>query len=159
VKRPHADLIKKWADNDDSHIWYYNKYTEEWEKCPLPIWEKTVQYAVILKEYAEAWQAWMDGELQVVTVEGKWTEWPGLRPPSFDAPASNYRRKPAEPKPEPVKPQPGEKWKHITGTVVVVTGEKSGVLIEKSPNERYEVGDLRHDWTFPGRNGRWTKVS
>lgn len=154
MQRPHANLIKKWADNNDCQIWYYDKNEEKWENTPFPSWEPTLQYVVVLKEYAEAWQAWIDGELQIL-MSGGWTEWGFPFPPQFTDKASDYRRKP-----KPVKPQPGEKWKHFSGLTVVVTGKTSGVVIDKVLTT-HTLHELVNDWNWsdPDHENDWTKVS
>lgn len=40
--RPHADLIKVWADGAD--IEFFNPITEKWEFCSDPLWREDVQY-------------------------------------------------------------------------------------------------------------------
>ncbi len=46
VPRPHAELIKQWADG--AEIQWYNNVAEQWESCGShsPCWDKTTKYRV-----------------------------------------------------------------------------------------------------------------
>ena len=91
-KRKNAEEIKKWADNKDAVVWVF---VNEWviQSAP-PRWLEKNDYKTILPEYAEAWQAFLDGELQAI-IHGAddWVDWPA-RSPAFDLPSTHYRRKP-----------------------------------------------------------------
>ena len=109
--RPHADLIKKWADNENAEVWVYETvHTKKWTITKVPTWERNSKYSVVLPEYKEAWQAYLDGELQI-SLLGEWEDWnAGI--PVFDNPPERYRR-------APKTPQVGEKWKHTSGNEFV----------------------------------------
>ena len=91
-KRKHADEIKKWADNKDAVVWVFD---HEWVVLKgYPHWLEGNDYKTILPEYAEAWQAFLDGELQVIGhPDDDWVDW-CENPPAFDMSSSHYRRKP-----------------------------------------------------------------
>ena len=98
--RPHADLIKLWADNADAVVWQLNGFgSNEWVAIAPPYYWCSSTYAVILPEYAEAWQAYLDGALQI-QAEGAWCDWsPTMyHHPAFTDHPGNYRRKPAQPR-------------------------------------------------------------
>lgn len=91
--RKHSNLIKLWADNKDATVWtndFYRGWTDDW----YPAWLEDVEYRVILPEYKEAWQAYLDGELQVGDDGRDWIDWGTGDAPMFDSPPSDYRRKP-----------------------------------------------------------------
>ena len=100
-KRKHADEIIKWASNKDSVVFCRSfKPTGETEWIPVsgdPSWLSKVEYKTILPEYAEAWQAWLDGELQVTGHNRGWWDLSSKGPPRFDNPPEDYRRKPKDP--------------------------------------------------------------
>ena len=93
-KRKHADEIKKWADNKDAVVWFFDG---EWRAATAyPQWYEKYDYKTILPEYAELWQAFLDGELQVGDPDLNgvvWVDW-CEQPPAFDLPPECYRRKP-----------------------------------------------------------------
>ena len=62
---------------------------------PDPHWSPEVQYKTILPEYAEAWRAWLDGELEVLGYKDEWALFAKL--PSFANSPEYYRRKPKDP--------------------------------------------------------------
>ena len=91
-KRKNAEEIKKWADNKDAVVWVF---VNEWviQSAP-PRWLEKNEYKTILPEYAEAWQAFLDGQLQVIIHStDDWVDWRWLSP-AFDLPSTHYRRKP-----------------------------------------------------------------
>ena len=96
--RPHADLIKKWADNADAVVWQLNGFgSNEWVAIAPPYYWCSSTYAVILPEYAEAWQAYLDGALQDrFRGGGTWYDWKENADPAFNNPPECYRRKPAQ---------------------------------------------------------------
>ena len=100
-KRKHADEIKKWADNKDAVVWFFDG---EWRSVSgYPQWFEKYDYKTILPEYAEAWQAFLDGELQVIGhPDDDWVDW-CENPPAFDMSSSHYRR----------KPKPKEYWLNL----------------------------------------------
>ena len=97
--RPHADLIKLWAENADAVVWQLNGFgSNEWVAIAPPYyWCSITKYAVILPEYAEAWQAFLDGALQESS-NYDWDDWSCTAPPSFCKSPECYRRKPAQPR-------------------------------------------------------------
>ena len=99
-ERKHAAEIKKWADNKDAVVWY-DSYG--WRVVEGPLWLEENDYKTILPEYAEAWQAFLDGELQVIMHhDDDWVDW-REQPPVFDMSSSHYRR----------KPKPEEYWLNL----------------------------------------------
>lgn len=100
-KRKHSEEIKKWADNKDAVVWIF---VYEWVVLKAyPHWLEENDYKTILPEYAEAWQAFLDGELEVTGHhDDDWEDWPG-QPPAFDLPSAHYRR----------KPKPQEYWLNL----------------------------------------------
>ena len=98
-KRAHADEIIKWSSDKDSVVFcrsFDPTGESEWIPVPDPHWSPEVQYKTILPEYADAWQAWLDGELQVKGLS-KWFTY-GLCVPDFGLEPEKYRRKPKEEK-------------------------------------------------------------
>jgi len=94
------DLAKK---NPDAKIYYFRKIDDTWQEVTdCCLWDPHLEYRVILPEYREAWEAYIDGELEYCGLRGTWGSWDGggliLGPPNFTSPAVKYRRKP---KPEP----------------------------------------------------------
>ena len=71
-KRAHADEIIKWASNKEAVVWYRNPPNvpnRRWlPMADKPSWLTKVEYKTILPEYAEAWQAWLDGELSLIHI-------------------------------------------------------------------------------------------
>ena len=70
TRRPHADEIVKWASDIDSVVWrlFIPAQNGEPRWAPAassPGWLSDVEYKTILPEYDEAWQVWLDGELQI----------------------------------------------------------------------------------------------
>ena len=97
-KRAHADEIIKWASDKDSVVFcrsFDPTGESEWITVPDPHWSPEVQYKTILPEYAEAWQAWLDGELEVLGYKDEWVLFAKL--PSFANSPEYYRRKPKDP--------------------------------------------------------------
>ena len=99
-KRKHAEEIKKWADNKDAVVWYVNYGWRVVEGYPQ--WLEEYDYKTILPEYAEAWQAFLDDELQVTEHYGDWEDW-SAQSPAFDLPPEKYRR----------RPKPKEYWLNL----------------------------------------------
>ena len=103
-KRAHADEIIKWSSDKDAVVFCRNSTTisgePEWYPTEgVPLWFPTLQYKTILPEYAEAWQAWLDGELQIRDETG-WFAWFAVDDddvPGFDLDPEEYRRIPKEP--------------------------------------------------------------
>lgn len=95
-RRKHADWIRLWLENEDSEVWFKSK-SGKWYPIKHPTWEDD-EYRVILPEFKEAWQAYMDGELQVrhhhFQHQHEWWEYHEGDPPLFDMLPSNYRRRP-----------------------------------------------------------------
>ena len=98
-KRAHADEIIKWASNKDAVVWYRNPPNDpnhRWlPMAAKPSWLPEVEYKTILPEYAEAWQAWLDGELEVLGYKDEWVLF--AKKPSFANSPEYYRRKPKDP--------------------------------------------------------------
>lgn len=96
-KRAHADEIIKWASDENAVVFcrsFDPTGESEWITLPDPHWSPEVQYKTILPEYAEAWQAWLDGELEVLSHKDEWVLFAKL--PSFSNPPEFYRRKPKD---------------------------------------------------------------
>ena len=102
-KRKHTLEIKKWADHKDAVVWVFD---HEWVVLKgYPHWLEGNDYKTILPEYTEAWQAFLDGELQVSDPDHHgvvWVDW-CWQPPAFDLPPECYRR----------KPKPREYWLNL----------------------------------------------
>ena len=99
-KRAHADEIIKWASNKDAVVFRNCRPNQEGNRGWLPVagapeWFPENEYKTILPEYAEAWQAWLDGELEVLGYKDEWVLFAKL--PSFANSPEYYRRKPKEP--------------------------------------------------------------
>ena len=111
-KRAHADEIIKWANNKDAVVFCRNSTPDpgepEWSpSLGEPLWFPSLESKTILPEYAEAWQAWLDGELQIFNDRG-WRDFSCKTPPFFDSRPENYRRKPKEPECNAEAEQPNE---------------------------------------------------
>ena len=97
-KRAHAGEIAKWASDKDSVVFcrsFDPTGESEWIAVPDPHWSPEVQYKTILPEYAEAWKAWLDGELEVLSHKEEWVLFAEL--PSFANSPEFYRRIPKDP--------------------------------------------------------------
>ena len=101
-KRKHAEEIKKWADNKNAVAWFFDG---EWKVAMgYPLWHEKYDYKTILPEYAEAWQAFLDGALQIYQVhDNNWVDCGTEPPPLFDLASRHYRR----------KPKPKEYWLNL----------------------------------------------
>ena len=94
--RDHANKIIKWAENKDAVVWC--KGVNGWGRNDKPMWNPVVEYVVVLPEYEDVWQAWLDGELQWrISSDMKWLDWSDryheADEPSMSLPPENYRRK------------------------------------------------------------------
>ena len=97
-KRAHADEIIKWASDEDAVV-FYRFGGGKWSSTSGGLsWLHSLEYKTILPEYAEAWQAWLDGELQIRDETG-WFAWFAVDDddvPGFDLDPEEYRRIPKE---------------------------------------------------------------
>jgi len=93
----HKEDIKLWLDNPDASVYFKSNYSTDWiEITEGDIWWfADYEYKVILPQYLEAWEAWLDDELEEC-FGGTWIRWPRSNlPPSFTCGPEFYRRKPA----------------------------------------------------------------
>ena len=98
ASRKHAEMIKKWLDNPDCEVWFIDvNHGKEWRKVTgNPLWGQGDRYVVVLPEYKEAWQAYLDDELETkFEYEDEWHGW-GREyvVPMFSSPPECYRRQP-----------------------------------------------------------------
>ena len=129
-KRKHADEIIQWANDPTCSVWCRDDRVipPRWllvPKVKTPSWNSGIQYAVIPAAYADAWQAYLDGELQYL--DRDWEDWCMETVPRFSGGTQFYRRKPAEPETD---------WK----TEVIADCHKLG---------------MRHGWIARDGDGEW----
>ena len=92
MDRKHAKEIRLWLDNPNAVVWCHSN--KAWWVDHNPTWSSRYRYRVILPEYKEAWQAYLDGELETLSYgfTDRWRSWTSepklLREPNC------YRRKP-----------------------------------------------------------------
>ena len=95
-KHPHSGLIRLWSDTwyEECEVWSKHNSEEKWTQPKNPMWYPNTKYRVIHDDYKEAWQAWLDGELQVLTCsdDSEWKDMP--EEPIFVFAPDRYRRKP-----------------------------------------------------------------
>lgn len=99
-------------------------------------------------EYAEARQAWKDGELQHrFTFDGMWHDWTTLRvdniEPAWNDPPSHYRRKPKDTTVTVPQLKPGEAF-HITNK-----GDGVVTVILPKPEPKQDMAITPHPTTCP----------
>ena len=88
-ERPHHKQIILWASNEDARVYSFEGNT--WILINNPSWNPSKRYKTILPTYQEAWEAYLDGELEHSDGE-KWIRWKSEWPPSFSDTACYYRR-------------------------------------------------------------------
>jgi len=94
-QHPHADLIKRWAENTNCTVWF--KTGSLWiHVSRSPKWNENSVYVVIEPEYQDAWKAYLDGKLQFMDSSNKFKDWVEESHPRFDLEPQKYRRKPVE---------------------------------------------------------------
>ena len=52
MKRPYADLIKKWADDDSLVVQFYDSHRAEWVDTQSPSFSEYGEYRIKPKEFA-----------------------------------------------------------------------------------------------------------
>lgn len=94
----HRETIKTWLDNPDAEVYIKTPFSS-WTKATRVHWLADYEYKVIKPEYRGAWDAWLDDELEVESVEDNWVP---IRlcdgPPMLILPPDKYRRKPKQQK-------------------------------------------------------------
>ena len=132
TSRKHANLIKKWLDNPDCEVWFLDV---EWSKVDgNPLWGHGERYVVVLPEYKEAWQAYLDDELETkFEDEDEWHDWQrDYTTPLFSSPPECYRRKPKPEKRRPVNSEILDKLTHYIEVILRfdTTGEFKKALLK-----------------------------
>ena len=98
-RHKHADQMIKLANNSDAVVWCKSRKKGEWVKLKgigSASWNPENEYRTILPEFADMWQAFLDGELEFrPTHECEWEKWTITRGPNFNSPIENYRRTPS----------------------------------------------------------------
>lgn len=94
--RNHPVEGRKYIDNPNARVYYYDKSASRWvERYGEPRWVRKF-YKVVLPEYQEAWEAYLDNELET-RFGGVWQIWPLDKDPRdapcFDREEEHYRRK------------------------------------------------------------------
>lgn len=88
----HAGKYRLAHSRTDAEVWVCGGEYKIWEVTDEPNWQKDLNYRVILPEYAEAWQAYLDGCLQIKGCDG-WCDWNPAIVPTFNHGLSHYRRR------------------------------------------------------------------
>ena len=142
-KRANADEIIKWANNKDSVVW--RNMGMFWAAIlPEPRWLPGCEYKTILPEYADAWHAWLDGELQIFN-DRRWRDFSCKTPPFFGEPPEKYRRKPKEEKEQLEQPADACKEEMERPDVDLTDLRKENEVLKKLLAEKFvaERDELR----------------
>jgi len=92
--RKHSNLIIQWAKDADCAVYCRCVGVNNWKLIEGDIsWLEYAVYAVVPKGYQFAWDAFVEGNLQIKS-GSDWNDWDLNSPPVFDSPASEYRRVP-----------------------------------------------------------------
>ena len=97
--RPHAEMIKRWADDKGGKVYCRPDNNCRWSLITTPYWARDVQYLFVPSGYDEVGQAFMDDELEYRLSNGEWLRWEEFfdHTPEFSAPIESYRQKPRDP--------------------------------------------------------------
>ena len=101
MKHKHYDLIVEAAANTDIVVFCNNSIHGTWGKAATPyVWHPINKYKLIYPEYLEAWNAYIDGELEFYS--SGWVDWKEYcsnchfdknRAPFLKSSPDKYRRK------------------------------------------------------------------
>lgn len=87
-----TEAKKMYAEDPTVEIYYNAHKGKGWRKCVYPQWHSENEYRVVPSEYAEAWQAYLDGEL-VILVGGSWEKYKESgEAPRFILSPDHYKR-------------------------------------------------------------------
>ena len=61
--RTHAELIKFWAENENSTVYFYDISFNKWSVVFNPAWQSNISYAVVLPKCESLFKAFINGKL------------------------------------------------------------------------------------------------
>jgi len=119
----HRDEVERLLSHPDSKTYLYMNHSDTWVLWSNPSWSDREKYKVVPPEYAEAWQAWCDGECQLYCGPAGWCPLTKEEGIDFTCPPEDYRRRPKD-----------------SGTITLTAeDEEEEKLFEKLKREGYTI--------------------